>query len=749
MRESGPFLPGRLGSPPTVGESWRRHAVRHFLLVLVLLASAPLQAQQPVITSVVNAASYAEYALVPGGIATLFGTGIVSASGILEAAAVPLPTTLGGTQVLVNNIPAPLFAVAKVNRQEQINFQVPWEVAGASLVDVVVVNGSARNARRHSEIVRDAAPGLFTLDGASAIVVHGATNQLVTAANPAEPNEAVVFYATGLGAVDRAQQSGRPASLTELARVSNTLTVKIGGQTAAVQFAGLTPGSIGLYQVNCTVPYTDVSGELEVQMTMFVTMFGQSSKPAKMSVRGGIAESFEMEFVQIQPGEFTMGCSPGNSECYSEESPAHRVRITRGFQIGKYEVTQEQWQAVMWSNPSYFKGATLPEENVTWYDVQEFLRRLNARNDGFRYRPPTEAEWEYAARAGTTDKYGGGGPLEDVAWYGDNSGGTTHPVGQKRPNAWGLYDMLGNVAEWCQDWYDGSRYSSSPVEDPAGPFWSIFKILRGGSWAGVARRERVSARDWEGFGQGERSSGLGFRCAREVIPGVMPGSLRIEFVQIQPGEFAMGCSPGDSECWERESPAHRVRITRGFQMGKYEVTQEQWQAVMGSNPSDVKGATLPVEQVSWDDIQGFLQRLNARNDGYRYRLPTEAEWEYAARAGTTDKYAGANALEDVAWYGSNSGKTTHPVGQKRPNAWGLYDMLGNAWEWCQDWYGASYYASGPAENPAGPSSGSDRVFRGGAWFLLAWNERVSYRGGSASGYRDYGSGFRCVRELIP
>jgi uncharacterized protein (TIGR03437 family) len=160
-----------------------RDSVRHHLLILALLASAPLQAQQPVITSVVNAASYAAGGVVPGGIATLFGTGIVSASGILEAAAVPLPTTLGGTQVLVNNIPAPLFAVANVNRQEQVNFQVPWEVAGANTATVIVVNGS----------VRGADPGLFTLDGVSAIVVHGATNQLVTAANPAEPGELVVF----------------------------------------------------------------------------------------------------------------------------------------------------------------------------------------------------------------------------------------------------------------------------------------------------------------------------------------------------------------------------------------------------------------------------------------------------------------------------------------------------------------------------------------------------------------------------
>lgn len=260
-------------------------AVRHLLPVLVLLASAPLRAQQPVIRSVVNAASYAADAVVPGGIMTLFGTGIVSASGIVSAAAVPLPTTLGGTQVLVNNIPAPLFAVANVNRQEQVNFQVPWEVAGANTATVVAVNSSGRISAPRNYAVRGADPGLFH-EGLNAIVVHGATNQLVTAANPAEAGEVVVFYATGLGAVDRAQQSGRPAPLTELAKVSNALTVTFNFRAVAVQFAGLTPGSVGLYQVNCTVP-AFVSEERD---SVFVSLniLGQSSGLVSMPVRGWI-----------------------------------------------------------------------------------------------------------------------------------------------------------------------------------------------------------------------------------------------------------------------------------------------------------------------------------------------------------------------------------------------------------------------------------------------------------------------------
>ncbi|MDP2996510.1 MAG: hypothetical protein Q8N47_03415, partial [Bryobacterales bacterium] len=338
MRDSGSFSQGRSGIPSIVGESWPRHAVRHLPLVLVLLVSALLQAQQPAITSIVNAASYEARGVVPGGIMTLFGMNIVSASGIVSAAAVPLPTMLGGTQVLVNNIPAPLFAVANVNRQEQINFQVPWEVAGANTVTVVVVNGNGRSGGPYEPqgyVVSAAHPGLFTLDGRSAIVVHGATNQLVTVSNPAEPGEVVVFYATGLGAVDRAQQSGQPASLTEFARTTYTPIVNIGGWgtvATAVHFAGLTPGSVGLYQINCTIPAIG-SGEPFVALTMLDRRLGgqteYSSRIVYIPVRGRTtAVPFGMEFVQIQPGEFTMGCSPGDYECQSDELPAHRVRIT-------------------------------------------------------------------------------------------------------------------------------------------------------------------------------------------------------------------------------------------------------------------------------------------------------------------------------------------------------------------------------------------------------------------------------------
>ncbi len=222
-----------------------------------------------------------------------------------------------------------------------------------------------------------------------------------------------------------------------------------------------------------------------------------------------------------------------------------------------------------------------------------------------------------------------------------------------------------------------------------------------------------------------------------------PANLRFEFVPIRPGEFEMGRSPGDG-CYEGEEPQHHVRITQGFEMGKYLVTQAMWEVVMSTNPSHFEGADRPVEMVSWNDIEEFLQRMNAKNDGYRYRLPTEAEWEYAARAGSTSaRYGELNA---VAWYDDNSGKETHPVGHKQPNAWGLYDMLGNLWEWVQDWFDENYYEHSPDTDPPGPSLRGARVVRGGSWGSNAESVRTSVRLNVWPGLRDDNIGFRCVRE---
>jgi len=216
-----------------------------------------------------------------------------------------------------------------------------------------------------------------------------------------------------------------------------------------------------------------------------------------------------------------------------------------------------------------------------------------------------------------------------------------------------------------------------------------------------------------------------------------------DFSLVPAGTFRMGSANGYSD----EQPVHSVTITRPFYLQKTEVTQGQWQAVMRSNPSGFTGCgpTCPVESVSWDDIQLFLTRLNQANPGITYRLPTEAEWEYGARAGTTGDYGGTGVLNDMGWYDANSGGTTRPVAQKTPNAWGLYDMHGNVWEWVQDWYSGSYYAGSPAQDPPGPSSGSLRVLRGGSWLFTAFYARSAIRYYYTPSFRVSYYGFRLAR----
>ena len=641
----------------------------------------------------------------------------------------------------------------------------------------------------------------------------------------------------------------------------------------------------------------------------------EGAQAGKSGIRGGETMVFdEMEFVGIPPGEFQLGSTSGHTG--RDEKPVTRVRSSRGFYLGKYEVTQAQWRAVMGTNPSGFKGCggDCPVERVSWEDVQVFIGRLNARSRSGRYRLPTEAEWEYAARAGTSsDTYAGdiSEPLSTdpvvngIAWYRNNSGRRTHPVGRKAPNGWGLYDMLGNVGEWVGDWY--GSYPGGAVTDPAGPGSGSRRVSRGGSWrssAGFCRsalRGRISP--------GTRLNSLGFRLLRVVHPhklvfkgsavdftvtrereqapatdpsdkdsprprtqlppniladkylreaeqlvedkdpkgarkameellalqqlhslepnpedyfryakvwsagGVteqaieaamrylqlqgrqtahynealdlldrveahqtrsnssanaperaQPGSTEIrggetmvfdgmEFVGISPGEFLMGANSRHSQ--EDERPVTRVRISRGFYLGKYEVTQAQWQVVMGTNPSYFRncGSNCPVERVSWKEVQVFIGRLNELSGAGRYRLPTEAEWEYAARAGTlTDTHAGNivkrfgndPVVNGIAWYRKNSDRQTHPVGQKAPNGWGLYDMLGNVREWVRDRYGS--YPGRAVTDPAGLPSGWRRVFRGGSVRSSAWTCRSSERDWSLPSGRNLDMGFRLLRE---
>ena len=222
-----------------------------------------------------------------------------------------------------------------------------------------------------------------------------------------------------------------------------------------------------------------------------------------------------MEFVRIGPGEFMMGCSQGDIDCADDEKPAHLVRVTHEFEIAKYEVHETQWQAIMIAEPVIpARGDDSAVGFVSSADADEFIRRLNALNDGYKYRLPTEAEWEYAARAGTTEPYSGS-PLSSIAWYGQNVPGKPYSVGLKQPNAWGLYDMEGNVWEWVQDWYDPEYYKHAPVDDPRGPSAGQYRVLRGGSCFSGAKLIRNSARYFIGLTL--QMDFFGLRVVRERI----------------------------------------------------------------------------------------------------------------------------------------------------------------------------------------------------------------------------------------
>jgi formylglycine-generating enzyme required for sulfatase activity len=520
----------------------------------------------------------------------------------------------------------------------------------------------------------------------------------------------------------------------------------------------------------------EVGSTPEAQEVEFTLTSAKTSVAAPKSFRNHQG----IEMVYIPPGSFMMG---GNNHTFEE--PVHEVKINQSFYMGKYEVTQAQWQAVMGKNDSYFKGDNLPVETVSWDDAIAFVARLNAQNDGYFYRLPTEAEWEYACRAGTTTAFAFGDSISSDQSNFDGSDPEyvsgkgvsrkkTVSVGSFQANAFGLHDMHGNVWEWCQDWYHDD-YNGAPSDGSA---WLMggeqkYRVARGGSWLIKASISRSAIRYWAS--PDYRDMNMGFRIVavartadspptnlqpsnsgrtetNEPVsaaktnaspPKSFKSQYGIEMVYIPAGRFMMGSNAGESN----EKPVHEVTISRPFYMGKYEVTQGQWLAVMGNNPSIFRdcGANCPVEQVSWVDVQTFVNKLNKNNDGFRYRLPTEAEWEYACRAGSSGDHAPNPS--DVAWYSDNSGGKPHAVGQKQPNAWGLFDMYGSVWEWCEDWY---YYTYDGAPTDGGAQLNGEqasRVYRGGSWYAPASGLRSTIRSNALPGTRGGLIGFRLVAEM--
>ena len=477
------------------------------------------------------------------------------------------------------------------------------------------------------------------------------------------------------------------------------------------------------------------------------------------SIRTYTVNGVSFDMVSVKGGTFTMGAtSEQGSDADSDEKPAHQVTLS-DYMICKTEVTQELWQAVMDSNPSEFNGNDLPVEQVSWYACQEFIEKLNSLT-GLKFRLPTEAEWEYAARGGSKSqgyKYSGSNDIGKVAWYYENSGNSrlndnnwqydklesnncrTHAVATKSPNELGLYDMSGNVFEWCSDW--SGDYSSG--------------MSRGGSWFSDAGSCRVSNRlnfypDYRGSNQGLRLAHGEESQQQEIqtepkfeYETYTVNGVTFDMVSVAGGTFTMGAtSEQGSDADSDETPTHKVTLS-DYMIGKTEVTQELWQAVMGSNPSWFIGDNLPVEQVSWDDCQEFITKLNSLT-GLNFRLPTEAEWKYAARGGNKSKgykYSGSNDIGSVAWYlETTNGSGTKPVATKVPNELGLYDMSGNVWEWCSDWYGD--YSSDSQTNPKGPSKGYSRVCRGGSWITGVGGCRVSNRSDFSPGGGFYFHGLR-------
>jgi formylglycine-generating enzyme required for sulfatase activity len=332
----------------------------------------------------------------------------------------------------------------------------------------------------------------------------------------------------------------------------------------------------------------------------------------------------------------------------------------------------------------------------------------------------------------------------------------TRDVGYYAANPWGFFDMHGNVWEWTADWYQTAYPTGNPVVDPTGPASGSHRVTRGGSW-GVDGQHLRSARRND-ITPSSRYNTLGFRVGFQFTGTHnvdLNASVKLDMLWVEPGTFTMG-SPTTEAGRGTNETEHNVTLTKGFYLGKYEVTQAQYEAVMTGNshglsatPSEwPNNPNRPVEKVSWADAQIFLTRLNIQQSGnipagWSYDLPTESQWEYACRAGTTTMYSWGNDINSTrANYNVSGLSQTRNVGYYAANPWGFFDMHGNVREWTGDWYQAAYPIGNPVVDPTGPASGSYRVRRGGSWNFGGGTLRSARRYNQFPGTQNNDVGFR-------
>lgn len=524
-----------------------------------------------------------------------------------------------------------------------------------------------------------------------------------------------------------------------------------------------------------------------------------------------------MKFVLIPPGQYVMGSTPTEVEealkhtpgdahwqaCTNSEAPQHVVILTEAVYLGVHEITQQDFARVMGSNPSVFAASgskqefvdkvagldtlRFPVENVDWNDAAEFCARLStlerhkpfyARTGetvthlaGTGYRLPTEAEWEFACRAGTTSRYWTGSQAEDLpqaGWSAGNAQGRTHSVGELRANPFGLFDVHGNVWEWVQDeWEPGyyGTFSQTPASDPSGPAPSgARRVLRGGSWHPLSAAFCGASPRYADVAT-RRDHNIGFRVALPVAavkaslatPSGYTNAWGMEFALVRKGKSWLGGGGG--------TPGNRaVEISRNFHLGRYEVTQEEWERVMGKNPSqfsrlgagkdavkyftDRELARFPVENVSAHDIEEFIKRLNeeAKDSNWQYRLPTRDEWEYACRGGqqaqaaTAFRYYFDSSVDEMtpalANFQAANLRRPAPVGSYPANRLGLCDMHGNVGEWTED-----VIVGGPKD----PPETSFRMSLGGGFNTPATGCTAASRFRHATTDRFFNLGLRLAR----